>query len=129
LRAEALDSARAALPPELWNRIDEPLYFFPLGENEVAAIAHRYIDRAAAVVRDQHGIHLDVDPSVIDALVAAGGFDPFLGARPMQRTVSRLIEAPLASAILGGDLHPGDTVRLSGKGTGVLISRPNSAAA
>jgi ATP-dependent Clp protease ATP-binding subunit ClpC len=129
LRAEALESARGALPPELWNRIDEPLYFFPLGKKEVAAIAHRYIDRAAAVVRDQHGIDLDVDPSVIDALVAAGGFDPFLGARPMQRTVSRLIEAPLASAILGGDLAPGDTVRVSGKGTRVLISRPKSAAA
>jgi ATP-dependent Clp protease ATP-binding subunit ClpC len=129
LREQALEDARAALPPELWNRIDEPLYFFPLGKKDVAAIARRSIDRAAAVVRDQHGIELLVHPSVIDALIAAGGFDPFLGARPMQRTVGRLVEAPLASAILSGDLLPGEAVRLRGKGTEVLICREDSAAA
>lgn len=129
LRAEALEAARAALPPELWNRIDEPLYFFPLGEKEVAAIAGRFIDRAAAVVREQHGIELEVHPSAIDALIAAGGFDPFLGARPMQRTVGRLVEAPLASSILSGELVPGATVQLRGKGTEVLICRQGSAAA
>jgi ATP-dependent Clp protease ATP-binding subunit ClpC len=123
LRQQALDDARAALPPELWNRIDEPLYFYPLGPEEVAAIARRFIDRAAEVVLQQHAIELSVDPSTIDALIAAGGYDSFLGARPMKRTVSRLVEAPLASSILSGEFSAGDTVWLGGKGDQVLIER------
>ncbi len=129
LREQALDCARAALPPELWNRIDEPLYFFPLGEKEVAAIARRFVDRTAGVVREQHGIELVVHPSAIDTLVNAGGYDPFLGARPMQRTVGRLVEAPLASSILSGELPGGCTVELRGEGFQVLFVRRDSAAA
>ena len=46
--------------------------------------------------------------AVVDALLAAGGFDASLGARPMKRTIARLIENPLAELILRGDLDEGD---------------------
>jgi ATP-dependent Clp protease ATP-binding subunit ClpC len=122
-KSEALANARAALPPELWNRIDEPLYFYPLGRTEVASIARRFIEQAAQITLERHQITLEIDPSVFDALVAAGGFDPFLGARPMKRTVGRLVEAPLAAAILSGQLRAGDVVRLRGERDAVLHER------
>ena len=84
--AHARRGARA-LPPELWNRIDEPLYFHALDRDAIADIARRMIAGVAAVVRREHAVHVDLDPSAIDALIAAGGYDPELGARPMRRTV------------------------------------------
>jgi ATP-dependent Clp protease ATP-binding subunit ClpC len=56
----------------------------------------------------QRGIRLEFDDAVILHLLDAGGFDPTLGARPMKRTVARLIEAPLAEKILRGELAHGD---------------------
>jgi ATP-dependent Clp protease ATP-binding subunit ClpC len=115
----ALGAARRALPPELWNRIDEPLFFGPLSREEVAEIARRMV---AAVVRQLHerqGVELRVDDSAIDALLALGGYDAELGARPMRRAIGRMIEAPLASAILGGDFDRGDRVLAVGDADGV----------
>lgn len=129
-RERALSAARRALPPELWNRIDEPLWFAPLGPDEVRAIAARLLDQVAAVMRREHQVALEVEPSVIDALIAAGGFDPELGARPMRRCVGRLVEAPLASAVLAGDIARGHVVVLRGEGGRVIVEpRPNLEAA
>jgi len=102
--AQALARVRAALAPELWNRIDEPLCFLPLTELELAEIARRMLRGVAALALAEHGVRLDFDESVIGLLLGSGGHDPQLGARPMRRTVSRLVEAPLASALLAGVL-------------------------
>ncbi|MCG8556233.1 MAG: AAA family ATPase [Proteobacteria bacterium] len=113
---DALAGVRAALPPELWNRIDEPLWFEPLGREQVAAIAGRLVRRACDVALKKHGVTVRVEASAIDALMRCGGFDPELGARPMRRTVGRLIEAPLAARILEGQLGRGDQVLISAEG-------------
>ena len=122
-KSRALAAARAALPPELWNRIDEPLYFRALAEADVAAIATRLLDEVRRVALERHGVVLEVDPSAAVALVAAGGFDRALGARPMRRTISRLVEAPLAEALLSRELQPGSRVLLSGDGTRLQFVR------
>ena len=98
----ALAAARAALPIELWNRIDEPLYFRTLDRATITSIARRMVIDIAALVRERYGVTLRVEDSAIDTLVAAGGVDAALGARPMKRTVSRLLEAPLAARLLEG---------------------------
>ncbi|HEX2678238.1 MAG TPA: ATP-dependent Clp protease ATP-binding subunit, partial [Polyangiales bacterium] len=111
-RDRALAAARAAMPPELWNRIDEPLYFQPLSESEVMKVARRMLGEVAKVAFEKHAVVLAVETSALLALVAAGGFDRALGARPMRRTISRLVEAPLARALLGGELQRGERVTL-----------------
>jgi ATP-dependent Clp protease ATP-binding subunit ClpC len=128
-RDRALSAARRALPPELWNRIDEPLWFAPLGADEVRAIAHRLLDDVAAVMGREHQVELEIDATVIDALVAAGGFDAELGARPMRRVVGRLVEAPLASAVLSGAVGRGQLVLLRGEGDRVILEPRESAEA
>jgi ATP-dependent Clp protease ATP-binding subunit ClpC len=106
----AIAAARKALPPEFFNRIDEPLYFEPLGESTVREIARRMLADLGELVRREHGIALEVETSVIDLLIEAGGFDPELGARPMRRVVGRLVEAPLAARVLAGEIQHGDRV-------------------
>jgi ATP-dependent Clp protease ATP-binding subunit ClpC len=123
LKQRTLAAARKALPPELWNRIDEPLYFHMLDREAAARIAERMTRQVAALVLHEHRVHLRFDPSALDALIAAGGYDPSLGARPMRRTVGRLIEAPLARAILAGDFVSGSYVLVRGCDDRIVLER------
>jgi ATP-dependent Clp protease ATP-binding subunit ClpC len=103
-------AARAALAPELFNRIDEVLPFSPLGRDDVREIAKRLTTKIAEQLSCQRGVRLQVDSEAIECLLDKGGFDPSLGARPMKRTIARLLEAPLAEKILRGELNRGDVV-------------------
>ncbi len=103
-------AARAALAPELYNRIDEVLVFAPLGRDDVREIARRLLDAVGTALLAQRGVTLEYGPELIEYLMDAGGFDPTLGARPMKRTIARLLEAPLAERILRGELPRGAVV-------------------
>ena len=115
----ALAAARRALPPELWNRIDEPLFLGPLSRDEVAEIARRMIAGVVQQLHERQGVELSVDATAIDSLVALGGYDAELGARPMRRAIGRMVEAPLAAAILSGDFQRGDRILAVGDAEGV----------
>jgi ATP-dependent Clp protease ATP-binding subunit ClpC len=119
----ALSAARQALPPELWNRIDEPLFFGPLSRDEVEEIARRMVAGVTAQLRERQGVALEIDASAIDALLALGGYDAELGARPMRRAIGRMLEAPLASSILGGQLTRGDRILALGSPEGLRFER------
>jgi ATP-dependent Clp protease ATP-binding subunit ClpC len=108
-----VSAARAELPPELYNRIDEVLAFLPLERSDVAEIARRLLAGIGAELLAARGVHLDVEDEAIQALLDAGGYDPELGARPMKRTLARLVEAPIAEMILRGELGQGDVARLA----------------
>jgi ATP-dependent Clp protease ATP-binding subunit ClpC len=101
-------AARAGLPPELYNRIDEVLAFAPLGRTDVAEVARRMLRALGEDLEASRGIALDVSESAIEALLDEGGFDAELGARPMRRAIGRLVEAPIAEMILKGELDRGD---------------------
>ena len=107
----ALRAARAALPPELYNRLDEILFFAPLGRDDVRAIARRLLSQLAGSLA-MRGVTLNYEEGVVDVLMATGGFEPALGARPMRRAIARCVEAPLADLILRGDFPPGSTAML-----------------
>jgi ATP-dependent Clp protease ATP-binding subunit ClpC len=112
-------AARSALPPELYNRIDEVLCFEPLSRSDVAEIARRQLDALGASLA-QRGVRLEVEPEAIDVLLSSGGYDATLGARPMKRTIGRLIEAPLAEMILRGEVEAG-AVALVGVEQGEIL--------
>jgi ATP-dependent Clp protease ATP-binding subunit ClpC len=120
-RDRALAAVRAALPPELYNRIEEALYFAPLRREDVAEIARRMLAALVQVALERHAIDVEFESSAIDALIAAGGFDPTLGARPMRRTIGRLVEAPLARAVLAREITAGARIVLRGSGSRVLL--------
>ena len=106
-------AARKALPPELWNRIDERLPFRPLREVEVARIATLLLTESSKRLATERGIEYVAGEDVVGHLLKSGGFDPQLGARPMRQVVQRLVEAPLAERILSGEFVAGDRVRVA----------------
>jgi ATP-dependent Clp protease ATP-binding subunit ClpC len=110
--ADAASAARKALPPELWNRIDERCAFKPLQEIEVARIANLLLAESSQRLRSEKGIEYVATEEVVRLLLQSGGFDPSLGARPMRQTVQRLVEGPLAERILQGDFEEGDQIRI-----------------
>ena len=112
LEATMLGAARSALPPELYNRIDEVLVFAPLAKTEVEEVARRLLAKLGRSLFER-GIRLDAEPAVIDVLLAEGGFDEGLGARPMKRAIMRHVEAPIAEMILRGELPSGSVALLS----------------
>lgn len=109
--AAVIASARAHLSPELYNRIDECLVFSALSRDEVREIARRLLDRLGESLTAR-GIALRISDRVVEHLVEQGGFDRYLGARPMKRTIARLIEAPLAERLLAGQLKRGSNLTL-----------------
>jgi ATP-dependent Clp protease ATP-binding subunit ClpC len=105
-------AARAALSPELYNRIDEVCVFAPLSRDEVKEIARRLLDGMGQALTIDRGVRLEFGDDVIDYLLDQGGFEPSLGARPMKRAIARLVEARLADELLRGGLTTGDAVYL-----------------
>jgi ATP-dependent Clp protease ATP-binding subunit ClpC len=118
--AAVLASARARLSPELYNRIDEFLVFAALSRSEVKEIARRLIGRLGQSLSDR-GISISVAEPALEYLMEQGGFDLYLGARPMKRTIARLIEARLAERLLSGDVRRGSTVTIDTEGDALSI--------
>jgi ATP-dependent Clp protease ATP-binding subunit ClpC len=112
----ALAAARGALPPELWNRLDERIAFAPLGRGDVKRIAELLLAQSSARLFAERKIRFVADGDVAEHLLDHGGYDPALGARPMRGAVQRLVEAPLAERILAGEYTPGDVIRITAAG-------------
>jgi ATP-dependent Clp protease ATP-binding subunit ClpC len=108
----AVKAARAALPPELYNRLDDVIYYKHLEREDVRAIAVLLLNGLAKSLHAR-GITLDVDGAAIEVLMDRGGYDIDFGARPMRRAISRLVEAPIADLILAGELEDGSVVMLA----------------
>jgi ATP-dependent Clp protease ATP-binding subunit ClpC len=104
-----IQAARKALPPELYNRIDEILPFSPLTRSDVMKIGRKLCQGLADELELSRGIALSISDAAILVLLDQGGYDQELGARPLRRMIARKIEAPLAEAILCGELSSGDT--------------------
>ena len=107
-RQLVLETVRQTLRPEFLNRIDEIVIFKPLGREEIAAIVEiqaRHLMRRLADKR----ITLELTPAAKE-LLAREGYDPVYGARPLKRTIQRMIQDPLALRLLNGEFVEGDTV-------------------
>ncbi len=119
-----LSAARAALPPELWNRLDERIAFPPLGRGEVARVAALLLAESSARLEAERKIRFRAGEDVVAFLLDRGGWEPSLGARPMRGAVQRLVEEPLAERILAGEFGPGDEVVVAAGGESLRFARP-----
>jgi ATP-dependent Clp protease ATP-binding subunit ClpC len=104
----ALELAKASFAPELWSRLDERLVFAPLSREEVARVARLLLLESSRRLWEERRISFRTGPGLVEALVAAGGYQPALGARPMRQTIERLVESPLADEILAGRVRSGE---------------------
>jgi ATP-dependent Clp protease ATP-binding subunit ClpB len=107
-RKQALDALRAAFRPEFINRIDEIVIFNPLGKEHLARIVDLLL-RGVENLLAERQIKLELTAAAKELLVREG-YDPAFGARPLRRTIQRMIQDPLAMQILEGKVLPGDVV-------------------
>ncbi|HSA21848.1 MAG TPA: ATP-dependent Clp protease ATP-binding subunit, partial [Myxococcota bacterium] len=120
---EVTAAARRGFPPELWGRMDEHLFFRPLGGDDLAAIAGLLLRESSTRLDKERSIRLAADPAVSRFLVERGCPDTTLGARPLRSAVRRLVEEPLADAILQGKFGRGDEIRVALAGGELRFSR------
>jgi ATP-dependent Clp protease ATP-binding subunit ClpB len=96
--------------PEFLNRIDDIIIFRPLTREDLRRIVDLQLDRVRALAADL-GVRLEVDDGVKDRL-AAEGYDPVFGARPLKRVIQQRIQNPLALRLLEEDVGEGAAVRV-----------------
>jgi ATP-dependent Clp protease ATP-binding subunit ClpC len=120
---KALELARAAFPPELWSRLDERLVFAPLLREEVARIAQLLLEGSSRRLWEERRIAFRTGPGLVDHLIARGGYQSALGARPMRQIIQRLVESPLADEILAGRVQPGEKLLACAGESGVEFRR------
>ncbi|HMI54041.1 MAG TPA: ATP-dependent chaperone ClpB [Candidatus Saccharimonadales bacterium] len=113
-RREAMEAMRAAFRPEFINRIDEIIIFNPLGKEQLSRIVGMMLKNVEKLLSERK-ITLALAPSAQELLLREG-YDPAYGARPLRRTIQRLIQDPLAMQILEGKVLPGDHIRVEREG-------------
>jgi ATP-dependent Clp protease ATP-binding subunit ClpB len=107
-RKEAMEALRGAFRPEFLNRIDEIVIFNPLGHEQLERIVELLL-RSVEKLLAERNITLELTAEA-RALLLREGYDPAYGARPLRRTIQRLVQDPLALLILEGTVLPGDHI-------------------
>ena len=112
---------RQAFKPEFLNRLDDVVMFDPLSQDDLTHIVGIQLARVAARLSDRR-ITLEVTDAG-KAWLAATGFDPVYGARPLKRLIQTTIEDALARRMLAGELHDGQTVTfdVDADGSGLVV--------
>ena len=123
----AMRELSATFRPEFLNRIDEVIFFEPLGEAQLGQIVRIQLVRFQKLLAErQITLHL-TDQAV--ARVAEAGYDPVYGARPLKRALQKLVIDPLASHLLAGDFQPGDQLEATTEGDRIAFHRITQGAA
>jgi ATP-dependent Clp protease ATP-binding subunit ClpB len=111
MRAAVMEVVGKHFRPEFINRVDASVVFHPLAQTQIRRIAEIQIAYLQQRLQAKE-IHLQLDESALDYLAAAG-FDPVYGARPLKRSIQMNIENPLAQEILSGKFAAGDEIQVS----------------
>ncbi|HEX8210566.1 MAG TPA: AAA family ATPase [Longimicrobium sp.] len=115
-----LQAVQSSLRPELFNRIGGVIPFDSLEMDTLQRIVRMHLDGVAARLREHHGAALAADDAAV-ALLAELAYDPAYGARPVERTIERVVLSDLSRMIIAGDVTPGAEVRLLRDGGDVVI--------
>jgi ATP-dependent Clp protease ATP-binding subunit ClpC len=109
-RRKVDDALKQAFRPEFLNRVDDIILFHPLSMEDLTRIVDLQVGELVDRLRDQQ-LSLTLTAAAKEYLVTEG-FNPVYGARPLRRTVQRLLETPLSRSLLKGEFKPGDTVEV-----------------
>jgi ATP-dependent Clp protease ATP-binding subunit ClpA len=108
MKRQVTEALRAQFRPEFLNRVDEIIVFHALTEEHLTRIVDLLLASLQKRLTEQD-LGLELTPAA-RALIVREGTDPAYGARPLKRTIQRLVENPLARALLRGDFKPGDRI-------------------
>jgi ATP-dependent Clp protease ATP-binding subunit ClpC len=104
--------------PELLNRIDEIIVFHALNKDQISSIVDLLLQGTERQLSARK-LHLEVTAAAKELIVSAG-FDPLYGARPLKRTIQRMVENPISSGILRREFTDGDTIIVDSDGDKIV---------
>jgi ATP-dependent Clp protease ATP-binding subunit ClpB len=107
-REQAFEALRATFRPEFLNRIDDIVLFQPLGNKQLEKILDLQLAAVSKLLAERN-VTLELTAAARELLLREG-YDPAYGARPLRRTVQRLVQDPLALRLLDGKVLPGEHV-------------------
>ena len=105
--------------PEFLNRIDERVIFSYLDKEQLAKIVDMQMENFRARLKSLQ-IDLKITPAALE-LIAETGYEPQYGARPIKRTIQRLVETPASRLLISGDLSAGKTLSADSDGFEVVL--------
>lgn len=108
IRAAVMEELRGVLRPEFLNRIDEVIVFSPLSREHIDRIVEIQLNRLRKLLADRKLNLMLTDAA--RAQLAAEGYDPIYGARPLKRVIQQRIQNPLALQLLQGAFPEGSTI-------------------
>ena len=113
LREDLQIELRHHFRPEFLNRVDETLIFHALSKKDILNIVDIQLEHFAELLENNE-ITLHVTENA-KALLADIGYDPAFGARPLKRTVIKMLETPVSRLIISGRLHSGQQLTVDEK--------------
>jgi ATP-dependent Clp protease ATP-binding subunit ClpB len=120
VQGQVMNIVRAHFRPEFLNRLDEVILFRRLQRSDMATIVDIQLERLRALLADRK-IALHLDASALEWL-AAEGYDPVYGARPLKRVIQRQLQNPLAGLLLEGAIHDGEPITVTAGRDGLVIN-------
>jgi ATP-dependent Clp protease ATP-binding subunit ClpB len=126
-REAVLQILREHFKPEFLNRVDDIVIFRQLSRAQIAEIIEVQLERLRSMLADRN-MTLVLEDSARE-LLAREGYDPMYGARPLKRAIQTLIQNPLATKLLRGEIVPGQTVRVRAEGDAMDFETVTNAAA
>jgi len=107
-RQQALEALRATFRPEFLNRVDDIVLFNPLGREQLEKIVDLQLAAVGKLLAER-SVTMELSAAAREQVLGEG-YDPAYGARPLRRTIQRLVQDPLAMKILDGSVLPGEHV-------------------
>ncbi|MCR4439806.1 MAG: ATP-dependent Clp protease ATP-binding subunit [bacterium] len=114
MKKRIMDEVKRIFNPEFLNRVDEIVVFRALNLNDMVKIVDILIAEMATKLKDRD-IEVELTKGARE-LLATKGFDPVFGARPLRRTIQKMVEDPIAEEILRGRFGDGSRIRIGHKG-------------
>ncbi len=124
IEAQVLSALRQHFRPEFLNRVDDIIIFRPLGKEQIEHIIELQLKRLEQLLADRK-LTFELTPQAREVL-ATEGYDPAFGARPLKRAIQRLLQNPLALAVLEGKFSEGDHIVVDRDPRGELTFRKAS---
>jgi len=119
--AGAMNALRTQFRPEFLNRVDDIIVFHSLSREDLKQIVDIQAERLQKMLADRHMALRFTDSA--REFIAESGYDPAYGARPIKRTLQRLVADPLSLAILEGRFADGDTIIVNVNGEGLTFEK------
>jgi ATP-dependent Clp protease ATP-binding subunit ClpB len=116
LERRVLEALRAQFKPEFLNRVDDIVIYRQLERAQIGLITDILLERVQKLLADRR-IELEVSDAARE-LLAERGYDPQYGARPLKRTIQRLLQDPLAMRILEGEFPEGSKIAVDMRASG-----------